>query len=371
MSSIKFYALVCRNMNAVKRHQDTIPKEDLVIVINSINPEFVTEAEAYCTAEGIEHYITQSNGGPSMGKNSVLDLFEASDHDYMVLIDGDDFITHHGYWTYKKLAESPEAPDVVALTYQYGIQRESGYNTAVALLNNPTQRSALLGVADPLNSNAIHGGGTRCFLQDSQWWKRAKEGKIVVTNEASPHSFELCDIHKRWANLCYKYISNWETHLRLVWFSKTAVAGNRFDLNFHIGEDTLFYLQLKKQALDGNFVMKHLFDLYATYVYDTRIGGLVWKEKDSYGQDGTEDYGWYLWLKKLVEEYERYEELGIMSEEQLPEVTVKTHYTYEQVPDPTWYEGKTYTWDIEWPEDYRPNTNGLINYPAKKHIIFA
>lgn len=363
MSKLKFYALVCRNMNAVKRHENTIPKEDLVIVINSIDEAFVVEAETYCVESGIEYYVTESDGGPSKGKNSVFDIFEASDNDYMVLIDGDDFITPHGVWTYKELAKNPEAPDVVALTYQYGIQRENGYNFVIAALPTPTERTPLLGVKDPLNSNAIHGGGTRCFLYDKFYWEKALAGKIIPVYEGDSHSAALNDVHKRWSNLCYKYISNWESHLRLVFFSKTAVKNNRFDLNFRVGEDTLLYLKLKRQALDGAITMKHLFDRYPTYVYDTRIGGIVWNEKDAYGKEHTQDYGWYLWLKKLVEEYERYESLGIMSETQLPELLVKTH-SLEHI------DTTEEIFDVVWPEGYIPDTLNLVNYPGKKIIRF-
>lgn len=370
MKNVKFYALVCRNMYAVKRHERYIPKEDLVIVINSLDEDFKDEAEQYCIDSNIEYYVTTSNGGPSMGKNSVFDIFEESDNDYMVLIDGDDFITPHGYWTYKQLAENPEAPDVVALTYQYGIYRENGYIPSIALLPTQAERSPTLGVKDPLNCDAIHGGGSRIFMNNIHWWNKALTEGIIPVPAGDTHAQDLSDVHKRWATHCYKYISNWETHLRLVFFSKKAVKDNRFDLEFRIGEDTLLYLKLKRQALDGKFVMKHLFDRYPTYVYDTRIGGIVWNEKDSYGQEETKDYGWYLWLKKLVEEYDNYEAEGIMSEDKLPEVTVKTHYVYEQVPDPEWYEGKVYSWDIEWPEDYRPDTEGLVSFPSTKQVIF-
>lgn len=370
MFKVKFYALMCRNLNALKRHQRTIPKEDLVIVINTLDKWFEEEAIKYCMEEGIEWYCTDSNGTPSRGKNSVLDLFEASDNDYMVLIDGDDFITPHGYWTYKQLAKHPFPPDVVSLRYQFGIQRETGYNHAIAYLRDPKDRSALLGVKDPQNSDAIHGAGTRCFLQDYQWWTLARKGQLITTNIADEHSIAFCDVHTRWANLCYNYIDNWETHLRLVWFSKKAIEGNRFDPNFMIGEDTLFYLVLKDQALKGKFVMKQLFDLFATYVYDTRVGGVVWDERDKYGDPGTQDYGWYLWLKKLVEEYERYEELGIMSRARLPELAIKTHEVEDIVVHNEEFADEYY-WDIVWPEGYRPDTLGLINYPCRKLPRFA
>lgn len=367
MAKLKFYALVCRNMYALKRHQRTIPKEDLVIVINTRDKVFESEAMMYCLTEGIEYYITESNGTPSQGKNSVLDIFEKSDNDYMVLIDGDDFLTPHGVWTYKALANSEKPIDVVALKYQYGIQRENGYNPTVAMLKTPAERSPLLGCKDSTNPDTIHGNGTRCFLNSHEWWSLAIQGKLLETNSADKHSVKLNNVHTRWAIMCYAYIDKWETHLRLVFFSKKAIKGNRFDPNFHIGEDTLFYLSLKYQALQGNFVMKHLFDVLPTYVYDTRIAGVVAEERDKYGEPGTVDFGWYLWLKKLVEEYERYEMLGMMSSKTLPDVTVKTHNMPPQEAKVLIIDDESY-YDIIWPEDYRPDTLGLVNYPNYRPI---
>jgi hypothetical protein len=366
MKKVKFYALVCRNMHAVKRHQRTIPKEDLVIVINTLDEAFEELAVLYCLEEGIEYYVTESNGTPSQGKNSVLDLFEKSDNDYMVLVDGDDFLTPHGVWTYKEIANSYKPIDVLALKYQYGIQRENGYNYAIAYLGDPAERSALLGNKDPQNPDTIHGAGTRCFLNDHEWWYLALSGKLVEVNEADEHSVKFNDVHTRWATLCYHYIDNWETHLRLVMFSKKAVKGNRFDTNFHIGEDTLFYLMLKDLALKTDLVMKHHFDILPTYVYDTRVAGVVEEERNKYGEPGTVDFGWYLWLKKLVDEYERYNMMGMLSTEKLPDIKVKTPYSEKEnkhfvIDDESYY-------DVIWPEGYRPDTLGLVNYPNYRPV---
>lgn len=369
MGKLKFYALVCRNLKSVMRHNRTIATEDLVIVINTEDTEFQEAAEQYCVDAGIEHYITVSDGGPSKGKNSVLELFEASDNDYMVLVDGDDYITPHGYWTYKELAKNDYPPDVLALEYQYGIYRESGYHPAVSLLSD-VARCPTLGVADTDDPDKIHGFGTRVFFQDKPWWEHAVAGTLLPHVKGDTYSNRMSDVHQRWATHCYKYISNWESHLRLVWFSKKATTGNRFDTNFRVGEDTLFYLTLKKQALDGKFIMRHLFDRYPTYVYDTRINGIVQEERDAYGEPGTEDeetlivdYGWYKWLKTLVEEYDKYEEQGIMSEQELPRITVKTHGAWHAGEEPSKY-------DIEWPEDYHPDTGGLVNYPSTTKVYF-
>jgi len=123
-------------MFALKRHEKTIPKEDLIVVINTLIDEFSTKAVEYCTTNNIEHYVTESDGSPSKGKNSVMDLFQESEHDYMVLIDGDDFLTPHGTWTYKKLAESESCPDALSLQHQWGIYADKGWSYAIQTLNS-------------------------------------------------------------------------------------------------------------------------------------------------------------------------------------------------------------------------------------------
>jgi hypothetical protein len=366
MDKVKFYALVCRNMKAVTRHVKTIAKEDLVIVINSLDEDFVSDASTYCAKNEIEYYITASDGTPSKGKNSVLDLFADSENDYMVLVDGDDFITPHGYWTYKELAKSPKAPDVVALEYQFGIYKENGYHWSVGDLETCASRSPTIGVSDTQDADKVHGWGNRCFYQEYQWWQDAISGKLITEIEGDEFSAKLADVHQRWAAHCYKYISNWESHLRLVWFSKEAIRNNRFDLDFTVGEDTLFYLKLKKQALVGDFVMRHMFEQYPTYVYDTRVEGIVQQERHALEDPEDEtslvyDLGWYNWLHALVVEYDKYEEQGIMDETGMPLLKVKTHDNeHDGVDDDTYH--------IVWPEGYRPDTRGLVGYIPNKRI---
>jgi len=206
------------------------------------------------------------------------------------------------------------------------------------------------------------------FYNNDAYWVEALNGRIVPRYKNNNHSQELSIIHQRWATHVWKYISKKENHLRLTFFSKKLVeAGYRFDLNFTVGEDTLFYLLLKRAHLDNKIVLKHLFDRYPTYIYDTRIGGVVLEERDKGGKSGTQDYGWYLWLKKLTEEYDRYEELGIMSTETIPRLNVRT-YVWE---DPNYVETVEDTiaflelYDIIWPKDYVPDLMGLVQYPGR------
>ena len=72
-------------------------------------------------SEGIEHYVTESDGTPATGKNSVLRLFLESDNEYMVHVDGDDMITPYGRNLYRTAAHT-DAPDVICLQNELEIQ---------------------------------------------------------------------------------------------------------------------------------------------------------------------------------------------------------------------------------------------------------
>lgn len=64
-----------------------------VVVINTTDNDFASLAKTIAFDQGFPVTITESNGTPGHGKNSVLDYFRKTDHDYLVLIDGDDYLT--------------------------------------------------------------------------------------------------------------------------------------------------------------------------------------------------------------------------------------------------------------------------------------
>lgn len=355
--TVKFYALCCRNTLALQRQIETIPKEDLIVIINTLDSDFETAAAAWCSSESIEHYITVSDGTAATGKNSVFDNFAASDHDYMVLIDGDDYLTNHGVWTYKQIAGMDTPPDVVALEYQIGIKNSYGTDPISCSLGpEPT-------IGDNLDSRRISGMVVRPFHFPKEWWTTARAGTQVEVTEWDVDDFaeRLSGVHQRWSNHCYDYINNWEVHCRLVFFSKAAInTGIRFDPTFIVGEDTVLYFEYKHLHNQGSLVMKSLFDRYPTYVYDTRIGGVVETEKDKEGHD----VGWLNWLSILTDKYDELESAGKMHSAKIPELKVFT------VPES---EDSVFTasdWDIVWPDGYIPDVDNLVNYPGKLKIKF-
>lgn len=340
MSGVKFYALCCKSMPATKRHARYIPKEDLIIVINSQNSIYVEEASNWCFEEDIEYYVTTSDGTASTGKNKFLDIFKESDHDYAVLIDGDDFLTPHGVWTYKQIAQLPSPPDAIALVNQFGIFKERGYSHF--LTHEASHSNPYFGVRDILDPDTILGVGIRPFRMTPGWWETALAGtNIPKTTETE---VALSAVHCRWANHVYRYIDNWETHLRLTWFSKAAANLSYFDTDLVVGEDTYKYLEFKDAHVKGTLSLVHYDDRYPTYAYDTRIDGVVQHALNSGGDDGT--VGWLAWLSALTDKYDELEAAGRMHETSIPML------------------------EVPWPEGYRPDTVGLVNYPGANYIRY-
>jgi len=299
--TIKFYVLCSKNLLALKKHERFIPKEDLFIVINSLNGSFIREAAMYCDEAGIEYAVTQSDGTPATGKNSLLDIFEASPYDYAVMVDGDDFLTPHGVITYKHIAQQEEAIDVLALECQYGLIPAAGNFT-----NDFTQE-----LRDVIDPDKITPSGGRLFYRPRDFWQTVE-----------------------WGKYCIKYISSRENHLRVVMISKKAASLYRFDKEFLIGEDTLMYLNYKAEFAKRNLVMRHLFDEVPTYVYDTRIGGI------SAGESSTLE-----WIHRLVDEFKRREACGLMFEKVVPRLNIEFPADYVpdlcdlpnlQLPEPRW-----------------------------------
>ena len=61
------------------------------VVINSQDKDFIDEIVYFCEYQNIKYYITESNGTPSQGKNSVFEIFNKSKFTHLAQLDGDDF----------------------------------------------------------------------------------------------------------------------------------------------------------------------------------------------------------------------------------------------------------------------------------------
>lgn len=64
---------------------------DVHVVINSQDNDFIIDIEKYCIDNEINYTISESDGTPSTGKNSVFEVFKDSDCSHLSQLDGDDF----------------------------------------------------------------------------------------------------------------------------------------------------------------------------------------------------------------------------------------------------------------------------------------
>lgn len=288
---MQFYILTSGNLKALKRHFDSeysgFKKKDAVVIINSLNEDYIKEAVSYCTKKKIEHHVTESNGTPAKGKNSLLEAFLASDNDYCVMIDGDDFLTPHGVWMYKHLAGLETPPDAVCLINQRSIKKINHKPYSV--------KPFTVDYENLLTLDYLH-----------------------MFNELRGLSIPKATYYNTLYNNYYteqrKYSEGDEIHCRVTWVSKKA-ASFKFNEELIIGEDTLHMLRLKHEALEGRLNFYTNDEQPATYIYDERTPGTVQKTS-KFGID-------YEWMNDYLVALEEMEKKNYLHENtRLPKLKI-------------------------------------------------
>jgi hypothetical protein len=69
---------------------------DILVVSNSLDTSYAQKAQKVAEQFGCQFIETESNGTPGRGKQSVLDYFNTTDYDYLIPVDGDDYIFEGG-----------------------------------------------------------------------------------------------------------------------------------------------------------------------------------------------------------------------------------------------------------------------------------
>lgn len=312
---MKFYILVNRKLEYLKDHLKTIPRSDQVVVINSLDNDFIDQASAYCQEMSIEYYVTESDGTAATGKNSVMKLFLESDNEYMVQVDGDDKITDYGYKAYKALSRHKNPPDLVVIRNQFQFRYLS-----YRILPDGTKK--------PI-------GGER-----SQPWLRSKEWMEInglhehyrfhyygkLQNTKSPKL--VCEVYDAetvmgWAierEIFENFFWNMgegdndvrELFNRMTFYSRKAAEHVKFDNTLNVGEDTMEFLRLKKMCYDKklNVVRFNEYPTDKDVVAGQHYHTYLYQVKDEDGvvmSDGREDdkswcYDWMIKLNRYVED---------------------------------------------------------------------
>ena len=245
---MKVYILTSRDIERLGWIEQVIPQRETVVVINSLDPDYGAVASKWCEERGYEHHITESDGTPATGKNSVIKLFLESGEDYMVAVDGDDILTRYGYELYTAIAESGKAPDMVALYRQPQIKalpihvEWSGFLDRVSDLRKMPEslkdhyKLTYPWYKSPSSKSSSHWQTTENlynifrqepFNQDEEkalWWAHQRE---------------------KFNHLMIAFSEAEEFMCRMVFFSKEIAKEIDYDNSLMIGEDTYQFLKLK------------------------------------------------------------------------------------------------------------------------------
>jgi hypothetical protein len=252
-----------------------IPYKDAVVVVNTLNnKKYEKLVQDWCNLKGIECHITESNGSPGKGKNELLKIFEKSDDDYMVQIDGDDILTPYGVSLYKNLANN-NPPDSVIIYHQWAQTVDKyGQRKFHGIMNNENRPSN-----QAKDSKMIYTQVESMYRHMPEYRKEINNmggirEAVKIFTQYTSDIHDLARIYNETYWSVEKEKELVDNHCRPVWYSKKA-AKYRFDEEMKIGEDTRYYLQLKTAHFDGDLVVKRLKEIPCSYVYNMIYGGLV------------------------------------------------------------------------------------------------
>ena len=79
------------------RKTENSSKNHLFIIVNTLDSTYYEKVVTLCESLNLNKFIkkiiqTKSNGKPGMGHNSVIKSFCKNDYNYLLMIDGDDFL---------------------------------------------------------------------------------------------------------------------------------------------------------------------------------------------------------------------------------------------------------------------------------------
>ena len=286
---LKFYILISSEPGRLWRHfspdYSALPKNQTEVIINTTSKQDERDLVQFCNDFDISYTVTESNGTPARGKNSVLEIFSKSSHDYCVQIDGDDYLTPHGVELYQQIAESGSAPDAICLKNQVSMtpaRKISDKNLQISKFFTQTGQQVDY---DTLREAMLEDG---------------------ISEEKIKEFFSYKETFHSW---CDDFVEENETHSRVVFFSKKA-AEYRFREDMMIGEDTLQYYELKNAHMLGKLRMFCNDEYPVTYVYRQDTGGTVYTETNGF-QDWT-------WMKEFNTEVEKLFDLGKLWNDDLP-----------------------------------------------------
>lgn len=224
---------------------------DISVVLNSKNMNFAIETQKVLR-DRYDTIITQSDGTPGTGKNSVFDYFRKKNskekvYDYLFQIDGDDFIYPCALRRLSKALSEEGMPDVLS------------FQSMDWLSTNFTDKMSHA----PIIPNKL--------------WLYSWCDNEVNLREIPEFKYVTSDDFATGGRIFTPGTTMWLSHKFL-----TEHANVKHTNKISLFEDYLFYLKLFKLHLDGHIHMAHTNHSFI-YVYDKTNEDSVSTENCFYG----------------------------------------------------------------------------------------
>ena len=146
MKNIVIFILTNNNEKLLKLVYNTVLKQknhnftyNIIIVVNSLNEDYYKDVLKEFENINVEIIKTESNGKPGMGHNSCINLFKIrKEYNYMIMIDGDDFLYPYALNQLNKCFEKKNNLDILMLksTDKLKYIEENEYDLLDINLNN-------------------------------------------------------------------------------------------------------------------------------------------------------------------------------------------------------------------------------------------
>ena len=297
MNKLRYYVLTSRHPETLLRCLRTLPLSRTVVVINTLDKEYESIASDICLDKGVEYHVTESDGTPGTGKNSLLQTFlTRSDDEYAVCVDGDDFLTPYGVYLYDYISTWKNVPDLIVThnelysdcgdKAQEFFMRTRNYNEWKGKGEFNTLRMAEAQFTQSLEEDI-----EECIKQTEHMWDE----------DASIHWATQWNRFRNFMNNIGD-ISVCST--RMVFWSRKVAELAHYSNELYIGEDTIQYFDFKQMYGRGEIdICYHLETPFPTYIY---VSDNIREPATCYLSHPT-DIDWVDNLMKVVEQRPPYE----------------------------------------------------------------
>ena len=137
MNKFVFFILSSSNEKLLKVTYNTVLNQKkhnidytIIIVINSLNESYYNDVLQEFKHINVEIIKTESNGKPGKGHNSLLNIFNNRPiYDYMLMIDGDDFLYPYALSQLEKCFNQHNKLDMLVLKSTDKLKNSSNENT--------------------------------------------------------------------------------------------------------------------------------------------------------------------------------------------------------------------------------------------------